>query len=309
MAITNITISQNNMVGDCDLLNIASPLIYLVNVEYTDAVPDLIYATIFSGATELDHFKCLPFKDISSTVRQFWFRADEILREHIPPLEDVTQSDNTLIEISGAVKDLTIRFSDLYPTPINSGFTNFFAINAAAQFGGIEANQDVYNNEQQSQIGISGKHAYAYFYSADPTGTLSVTESGGSNYEMVATTEGEVTGLTASKVSDSVVKYELATIGTGDVDFDATGVFETISIKVNEILGTFSDANNKVELTYLNNGTVTVDLDALGVGIHTFNLNTAFTTSNVKIFIVGDIAETKSISLDFIRLTSIETTC
>jgi len=119
MAITNIEITQNNMVGDCDLLNIASPLIYLVNVEYTDAVPDLIYATIFSGATELDHFKCLPFKDISSTVRQFWFRADEILREHIPPLEDVTQSDNTLIEISGAVKDLTIRFSDLYPTPIN----------------------------------------------------------------------------------------------------------------------------------------------------------------------------------------------
>lgn len=28
---------------------------------------------------------------------------------------------------------------------------------------------------------------------------------------MVATTEGAVTGLTASKVSDSVVKYELAT--------------------------------------------------------------------------------------------------
>lgn len=55
----------------------------------------------------------------------------------------------------------------------------------------------------------------------------------------------------------------------------------------------------RLKLTYLNNGTVTVDLDALlKVGIHTFNLNTAFTTSNVKIFIVGDIAETKSISLD-----------
>lgn len=39
MAITNIEITQNNMVGDCDLFNIASPLIYLVNVEYTRCGP------------------------------------------------------------------------------------------------------------------------------------------------------------------------------------------------------------------------------------------------------------------------------
>lgn len=418
MAITNIEIVQDNIVGDCDLLSVASPLVYLVNATYTGAVPDVIYAKLFDGATYKDYYKCLPWADLSSTVRQFWFKADEILRQYVPLLEDVTQSDNTLIEINGAVKALTFQFANEYrddigtcykegnleglvlpnpnyfinfgveingvpyvmnffipepmtltnaymierfieqlniyapgaygasvlvassaygfritnnttsdpdsitvssiggvtqeasfPVAVISAFTNFHAINAAGQFGETEANLAVYNNEQQSQIGIAGKHAYAYFYSYEPTGTLSVTESSNDNYEMVATNEGVVTGLTASQVSASVVKYELAAAGTGNVAFDASGVFETISIKVDEILGTFSGATNKIELTYLNNGTVTVDVDALGVGTHTFNLNTAFPTSNVKLFIIGDTAEAKSISLDFVRLTSTETTC
>lgn len=418
MAITNIEIVQDNIVGDCDLLSVASPLVYLVNATYTGAVPDVIYARLFDGATDLGYYKCLPWKDLSSAVRQFWFKADEILRQYVPLLEDVAQSDNTLIEISGAVKGLTLKFANEYrddlgycikegkadgavisgfnynvigsviingigidigftilepmtltdaymierykeqlninapgaldssifiydtafgyairnnttsdtdkvqmfsiaqqyqltsvPTPAVSAFTNFHAINAAGQVGETEANLPVFNNEQQSQIGIAGKHAYAYFYSADPTGTLSVTESSNDNYEMVATNDGVVTGLTASQVSTSVVKYELAAPGTGNVAFGASGVFETLSIKIDEILGTFSGSANKIELTYLNNGTVTVDIDALGVGTHTFNLNTAFPTSNVKLFIIGDTAEAKSISLDFVRLTSTEITC
>lgn len=217
-----------------------------------------------------------------------------------------TTSDPDSITVS-SIGGVTQEAS--FPVAVISAFTNFNAINAAGQFGETEANLDVFNNEQQNQIGIAGKHAYAYFYSSDPTGTISVTESSNDNYEMVATNEGVVTGLTASQVSASVVKYELAAPSTGNVAFGASGVFETLSIKIDEILGTFSDSANKIELTYLNNGTVIIDLDALGVGTHTLNLNTAFPTSNVKIFIVGDIAEAKSISLDFVRLTSTETTC
>lgn len=418
MAITNIEIVQDNIIGDCDLLSVASPLVYLVNATYTGAVPDVIYARLFDGATELGYYKCLPWKDISSTVRQFWFRADEILRQYVPLLEDVSQSDNTLIEITGAVKGLTLKFCDEYrddigtcykdgnleglvlpnpnyfinfgveingvpyimnffipepmtltnayiidrfieqlniyapgaygasvlvaasaygfritnnttsdpdsitvssiggvtqeasfPVAVISALTNFHAINAAGQFGETEANLNVFNNEQQSQIGISGKHAYAYFYSADPTGTISVTESSNDNYEMVTTDEADILAVNVEQVSESVVKYQLPDAGNGSVSFDASGVFETLSIKIDEILGTFSDSANKIELTYLNNGTVIIDLDALGVGTHTFNLNTAFPTSNVKLFIVGDTAEAKSISLDFVRLTSTEITC
>lgn len=422
MAITNIEIVQDNIVGDCDLLSVASPLVYLVNATYTGAVPDVIYARLFDGETDLGYYKCLPWKDLSSTVRQFWFRADEILRQYVPLLEDVTQSDNTLIEINGAVKGLTLKFANEYrddvgtsykegnmegfevvysfyavpgaitidgvyydlsfpvigpttltnafmieryieklnivapnaienskvtvassaygyritnntssdpdliqlasiggvtqeasfPVVVISAFTNFNAINAAGQFGGTEANLTVFNNEQQSQIGIAGKHAYAYFYSADPTGTLSVTESSNDNYEMVATNEGVVTGLTASQVSASVVKYELAAPGTGNVDFGSSGVFETISIKIDEILGTFLNANNKIELVIGQGalgGMRIIDLDALGVGNHEILLDTAYSVTSVKIFIVGDIAEAKSISLDFVRLTSTETTC
>lgn len=422
MAITNIEIVQDNIVGDCDLLSVASPLVYLVNATYTGAVPDVIYARLFDGATDLGYYKCLPWKDISSTVRQFWFRADEIIRQYVPLLEDVAQSDNTLIEIDGAVKSLTLKFCNEYrddtgtcykegnmegfeviysfyavpgaitidgvyydlsfpvigpttltnafmiqryierlnlvapnaienskvvvassaygyritnnttsdpdliqlasiggvtqeasfPVAVISAFTNFNAINAAGQFGDTEANLSVFNNEQQKQIGITGKHAYAYFYSADPTGTISVTESSNENYEMVATDEVVYVELAATQVSASVVKYEIADIGVGYIEFGASGVFETLSIKVDEILGTFSGSANKIELVIGHGalgGMRIIDLDALGVGTHDISLNTAYAITSVKIFIVGNIAEAKSISIDFVRLIATETTC
>lgn len=283
MVITNIEIVQDNIVGDCDLLSVASPLVYLVNYTYTGQVPDVIYARLFDGETDLGYYKCLPWKDLSATVRQFWFRADEILRQYVPLLEDVAQADNTLIEIDGAVKGLTLKFCDEYrddigtcykegnleglvsqynymivfglvvngvgynmnftinepttitnayiisrfidqvniyipgaigetvliepsaygfrvtnnttsntgyiqmssiggvtqeasfPVAVISALTNFNAINAAGQFGDTEANLDVFNNEQQNQIGIAGKHAYVYFY--DSVGTEEITAS------------------------------------------------------------------------------------------------------------------------------------
>ena len=62
-------------------------------------------------------------------------------------------------------------------------------------------------------------------------------------------------------------------------------------------------------MTFLNNGINVVDLDALGVGTHTLNLNTAYQTSALKVHVVGDIEETKSISIDFIRLTGTQNVC
>ena len=418
MAITAVEIVQTNIVGDCDLLAIHSPLIFLANATYNTAPPDNLYLFIYDkDDVLLGSYKSLPNRDISPTVRQFRFRADQVLRQWLRPMEDFTQADNTLIEVPDMTKQFKIKFSNestvdagyctktgsvegyTFPAPYMfatnvvvdglskpvrtilqagttltdeetvtlirnlynasfpgllgtkidiyvsaTGYTirnntsskadtitmqslgsiytieefpraeaadsiTFEAVSAASQFGETESKQSLFNNESQCITGIKGKWAYAYFYDSVGTGVITVSEVGSANYEMVATNEGTLTDLTATQESASVVKFSKDVSGTGNVAFSAEGNFSKIEIKIDEIIGSFSGSTNKLEMTFLNNGINVVDLDALGVGTHTRNLNTAYPTSALKVHVVGDIEETKSISIDFIRLTGTQNVC
>ena len=287
MAITAIDIYKDNKVGDCDLLNIASPLVFLVDVTYTTAPPDNLYARLYDkDDVKLGVYRCMPLKDLSNAIRRFAFIADEILRQYIPPLDDFTQSSGTLVAIPDAVKQFKITFSDnkneaaaagyhiksgsiagltvpqypypitliisdgvsgggvggtflfsaedfpltdahfvsrftaiinaqnptflgtkalmyltptgyairnnttsnciytampsrnpapaaceSFPAPVIEASTTFNAINAASQIGQYEANEYLFNNEQQKMVGIAGGHGYAYFYDSVGTGT------------------------------------------------------------------------------------------------------------------------------------------
>ena len=291
MAITAIDIYKDNKVGDCDLLNVASPLVFLVDVTYTTAPPDNLYARLYDkDDVKLGAYRCMPLKDLSNVIRRFAFYSDEILRQYIPPLDDFTQSSGTLVAIPDAVKQFKITFSDnkneaaaagyhiktgslagfnpsifpyhiwlsirdgitglgvngsfflygedcpltdayfvnkvkgiinaqnptflgtkaliyttptgyairnnttsnclytempsinpvpatceTFPLPVIEASTTFNAINAASQVGQYEANEYLFNNEQQKMIGIAGGHAYAYFYDGVGTGTITAS--------------------------------------------------------------------------------------------------------------------------------------
>lgn len=291
MAITAIDIYKDNKVGNCDLLNVASPLVFLVDVTYATAPPDNLYARLYDkDDVKLGVYRCMPLKDLSNVIRRFAFYSDEILRQYIPPLDDFTQSSGTLVAIPDAVKQFKITFSDnkneaaaagyhiktgslagftisLFPykmtlviqgtdgsgvdgswyvtqdTPlpltdayaiqrftaainannptflgtkallyaVTGGYavrnnttancnyttmpslnpnpascvsfpatvieasTTFNAINAASQIGQYEANEYLFNNEQQKMVGIAGAHGYAYFYDNVGTGTITAT--------------------------------------------------------------------------------------------------------------------------------------
>lgn len=113
MAITAVDIVQDNITGGCDLLNIASPLVFLVDATYNTAPPDNLYARLYdSSDVLLGTYRCMPYKDMSGTVRRFAFAADEILRQYLPPIDDFTQSGNTLEFISAMTKHFKLKFQD-----------------------------------------------------------------------------------------------------------------------------------------------------------------------------------------------------
>jgi len=177
MAITNVNIVQDNITGGVDLLNIASPLIFLVDATYTIAPPDNLYAKVYDkDSVLLGTYRSMPWRDTSSTNRRFSFEASEILRQFLLPLDDWTQSGNTLQLVSGMTMHFKIVFSNL---KLETGVTDeieFEAINAASQFGEYTANIQVGTNLPQGQAGVAGQWAYAYFYDNVGVGTITATQ-------------------------------------------------------------------------------------------------------------------------------------
>ena len=124
-----------------------------------------------------------------------------------------TTSDPDSITVS-SIGGVTQEAS--FPVAVISALTNFHAINAAGQFGETEANLDVFNNEQQSQIGIAGKHAYAYFYSNSDTGTIDVIETLGSvernDFDNINDfiVSSSLNRLTLEQISQSVIRFRVS---------------------------------------------------------------------------------------------------
>ena len=179
MAITAVEIVQTNIVGDCDLLAIHSPLIFLANATYNTAPPDNLYLFIYDkDDVLLGSYKSLPNRDISPTVRQFRFRADQILRQWLRPMEDFTQADNTLVAVPDMTKQFKIKFSNESTVDARAEIADsvtFEAVSSASQFGETEAKQSLFNNESQCITGVEGKWAYAYFYDKIANGTITAS--------------------------------------------------------------------------------------------------------------------------------------
>lgn len=165
MAITGITIYQDNIIGSVNVMAVHSPLVFLVDVDYTGQAPDFIYCEILrEGATELT-VRCVYESDISAGLRRFRFVADEILRAYMPALEDQEQSGGSVIE-ADISQVFTINFkSDLAGTiqlPIV-----IEACNAARQIGSTACMTDVCLNSNDLYIGFANKPVYVYFYNLE----------------------------------------------------------------------------------------------------------------------------------------------
>jgi hypothetical protein len=169
MAATHITVTQDNKVGNSDLLAIHSPVIFLVNVVYNGNAPEIVNAFM------LENYKCILYADISGTERQFAFIANEPALSNMPDFSDFAQLDDTLVHADYATRPLQIVFFE----PITAIWTSIYPVfcHATKQFGSVPNLTDVYNNVTDYYYAEKDKDVYVYFYSKDIGSVLRVGSS------------------------------------------------------------------------------------------------------------------------------------
>jgi hypothetical protein len=183
--ISSITISQDNKVLTSDLMAVHSPLVFLVDVEYSGTDPEILFVDVLDADdTLLGSFKAIPYKDLLPTIRQFMFIADSVLRGYMESFEEFVQGSDTLVAVPDITKQFKLIFSDpdsiCPPTELE-----FVAIHSASQFGSNPNRSDIFNNDPDEYIAIANFPVYVYFYNDDPNNVVTIGDS--SVQEVIAT--------------------------------------------------------------------------------------------------------------------------
>lgn len=175
MAVTALNISQDNIEGDSNLMAVHSPLIFLINVNYTGTAPDTIYCDVYdSDDVDLGRFKCIPYYDLTSALRQFMFIADSILRGFMDTFEDIVQSGGSLEYIENITKEFKLIFRDESETYVDT--IEFVAAHVCRQFGENINLEDLFNNEALTYYGYENKPVYVYMYNDNESNFPGITE-------------------------------------------------------------------------------------------------------------------------------------
>lgn len=176
MAITTLSIYQDNKTGDSDLMPIHSPLVFLVDADYTGGAPATIHCEIYDSVSVLKGtFKCVPYQDISTSTRRFMFIAQRVLKSYMGEFQDFAQSDGTLVYVDDITKVFRLVFVD--PDAVAGDVeTTITAIHGVSQFGSDPNFPDIYNNVTEVVTGIKDKPCYVYFYNEDESNILAVDQ-------------------------------------------------------------------------------------------------------------------------------------
>ena len=176
MAITNITISQNNKVGDSNLVPIHSPVIFIADVTYTGIVPDVLNVEISDSTGLLDTYRAIPYSDPSTTERQFVFISNTAIKGLMESFDDFQQLNETFLPVPDITKEFTIKFVD----PDNAATFDEVLINflhGFSQFGESPNKVDQFNNESDVYFAGLGKFVYVYFYNDDAANEIAIDGS------------------------------------------------------------------------------------------------------------------------------------
>jgi len=197
MSISTMTITQDNKVGDSNLLPIHNPLVFLIEVEYVGADVNYIYCDVKDeDDILLATFKCIPYTDLSSTRRVFMFKADGILKGYMNDFDDIAQTVNSLIPVPDITKEFTLLFRD--PEAVADDVsTTIIACRGSRQFGQNPNLTDQYNNEAENVYGEKDKECYVYFYNDDPSNIISV----GSGYQVTFNIDDGVSPVNLAKIT------------------------------------------------------------------------------------------------------------
>lgn len=173
MAITSITVIQDNKVDSKPLLSIHNPLVFIVEANYTSTAPDLLYV---SESVNSGVYSCIPYSDPQAGKRQFMFIADEIIRGLMGEFDDTVQADSSNELRANKTLDVTLTFYDP-TTPATNCTIDFIAIHGTRQFGENPCLEEIYDNEDENYVGVVGSPCYCYFFNDNASNVITVVES------------------------------------------------------------------------------------------------------------------------------------
>lgn len=173
MAITSVTISQSNITDSINLLSVHNPLVFLIDVAYNTAAPELINVGIYDkDDVLLDTYVCIPYLD-STGVRQFAFIADDILRGYMGSIDDFRSNEKVLEYCDGITKEFTLNFYDP-DTPATNDEVSFVAMHAAGQYSETPYLESIQINQDDTYYAAVGKPVYVYIYNDNEANIISV---------------------------------------------------------------------------------------------------------------------------------------
>ena len=173
MAISNITISQDNKVDDSNLVPIHSPVIFIADVTYSGIVPDVLNVEISDGTGLLETYRAIPYKDPLATVRQFVFIASTAIKGLMESFEDFHQLNETFLPVPDITKEFTLKFVD----PNNAATFDEVLINflhGHSQFGENPNKDAQFNNDSDIYFAGIGQFVYVYFYNNDANNDVAI---------------------------------------------------------------------------------------------------------------------------------------
>jgi len=173
MAITSITVIQDNKVDSCPLLSVHNPLVFIVEADYTSTTPNTLYV---SESVNSGIYSCIPYSDPQAGKRQFMFIADEIIRGLMGDFDDIVQAGTTNIFRTNKTLDLTLTFYDP-STPATNCAITFIAMAGSRQFGESPSINEIYENDSENYVGIVGFPCYCYFFNDNTSNVLTIVET------------------------------------------------------------------------------------------------------------------------------------
>jgi len=173
--ITSIDIVQSNITGDCNLISLHNPVVFIAQANYTGVAPEYIDVDVYDSLNVLlGTYRCIPWLDVSTSTRQFIFIADKILRGFMEDLDYFIQSGGSLAYCPDSTKIFKLQFKR-YAEATAAMFT-IVALHGVRQFGENPAAESVFANEALTYIGAAETPIYFYYYNDDVDNIIATTE-------------------------------------------------------------------------------------------------------------------------------------
>jgi hypothetical protein len=170
MAVTALSIYQDNTVGDSNLMPIHSPLVFIIDVTFTGTAPELICVDIIKNSVVLDTYQLIPWRDRSATQRVFVFVANEPIRSLMGSFDDTLQLLESLEPVSNITYDCILDFYD--PATTINDTLNCVFIHGTAQFSEHPNLHEIFNNEIETYYAAKDSLVYIYIYNDNAANTI-----------------------------------------------------------------------------------------------------------------------------------------